>query len=154
MNLPDVRRRLLAFLLSRWVFPILLGIFTLVVLLIQRDSKTFLVLLGASIAFWVSSLQEWRREAADAVKARRRDLDETRRLTYMALIASKSRHPELVGTVGHALAYHGLAVPFDQAAHHLAAVVDHPPGMADDQIRASEQWLRDLIDRITRERGE
>ena len=54
---------------------------------------------------------------------RRADLDETRRLAYMALVAGTTARPELVATVANALAHHGLQVAFQEAADHLAVVV-------------------------------
>jgi hypothetical protein len=68
-------------------------------------------LAGAAITRAVDVTQERRREQAEIRERRRADLDETRRLAYMALVAGTTAHPELVATVANALAHHGLHVP-------------------------------------------
>jgi hypothetical protein len=83
--------------------------------------------------------------AAQADADRRRDLDETRRLAYAALLApGVSRDPVLVATIVNALAHHGLAVDPDIAAEHVQNA---------QSTGESRGWLRDQIDRITAELG-
>ncbi len=114
--------------------------------------------LGALVAYAAGIAQERRRETADAVVTQRRDLDETRRLAYMALVARSPNHPELVATVGNALAHHGLRVPFEEAPVHLATVVDGGPHAerptAESPTAESGHWLRELVHRITNELGD
>jgi hypothetical protein len=76
-------------------------------------------LAGAAITSMVDVAQERRREKDAAQERRRADLDETRRVAYMALIAGTTGYYELVATVGNQLAHHGLHVPFQEAAAHL-----------------------------------
>jgi hypothetical protein len=98
---------------------------------------------GAAITRMVDVTQERRREKAAAQERRRTDLDETRRVAYMALVAGTTGHPELVATVANALAHHGLQVPFQEAAAHLATVVG---GGTEGE---SARWLQEQIDHIT-----
>jgi hypothetical protein len=100
-------------------------------------------LAGAAITRMVDITQERRRDKAAAQERRRTDLDETRRVAYMVLVAGMTRHPELVATVANALAHHGLQAPFQEAATHLAAVV------SGDTEGESRRWLQEQIDRIT-----
>jgi hypothetical protein len=107
-------------------------------------------LLGVALVQLVDRANERRREAAQAHEGRRRDLDETRRLLYMALIVGRTRQDrgaELIGTVVNALVHHQSAVNADQAAVHVAAVIHGGPG------GESERWLQGQIDRITAELG-
>ena len=100
-------------------------------------------LAGAAITRAVDATQERRREKAEAEASRRTDLDETRRLAYMVLVAGATGRPELVATVANALAHHGLQVPFQEAAAHLATVLDG------DTEGESERWLQQQISHIT-----
>jgi hypothetical protein len=102
-------------------------------------------LAGAAITRMVDSTQERRREKAEAKERRRADLDETRRLAYMALVAGTTARPELVATVANALAHHGLEVPFQEAATHLAVVV------RGELNGESGRWLQTHIARLTTE---
>jgi hypothetical protein len=107
-------------------------------------------LLGVALTHLVDRANERRREAVQAREARRRDLDETRRLLYMALVVGRTRQTpgaELIGTVVNALAHHQSAVNADQAAVHVAAVIHGDPE------GASERWLQGQINRITAELG-
>jgi hypothetical protein len=98
---------------------------------------------GAAITRMVDVAQERRRDKAAAQGRRRADLDETRRVAYMALIAGDTGHYELVATVANQLAHHRLQVPFPEAAAHLAAVA------SGDTEGESARWLQDKIDHIT-----
>jgi hypothetical protein len=107
-------------------------------------------LAGAAITRLVDVVQERRREEAVAQERRRTDLDETRRVAYMALIAGETGWTvqsvsgyQLIATVANAFAHHGLQVPFEEAAAHLAQVVS---GETDGD---SGRWLREQIDQLT-----
>jgi hypothetical protein len=107
-------------------------------------------LAGAAITRMVDVAQERRREKAVAQERRRTDLDETRRVAYMALIAGETRDTErsvsayeLIATVANAFAHHGLQVPFEETAAHLAEVV------SGDTEGESGRWLREQIDQLT-----
>lgn len=90
--------------------------------------------------------RERRTAAVEAEASRRRDLDETRRLAYAALLAPGiSRDPVLVATIVNALAHHSLGVDPDIAAEQLQAA------QGDSQSRA---WLRVQIHRISAELGD
>jgi hypothetical protein len=100
-------------------------------------------LAGAAITRAVDATQERRREKAAAEARRRTDLDETRRLAYMLLVAGTTGRHELVGTAANALAHHGLQVPFQEVAAHLVAIANGETG------GESERWLREQIGRIS-----
>jgi hypothetical protein len=100
-------------------------------------------LAGAAITRMVDIAHERRREKAAAQERRRTDLDETRRIAYMALIAGTTRRYELIATVANALAHHGLQTPFQEAVAHLSTVASgHVEG-------ESGRWLQEQIDQIT-----
>lgn len=74
-----------------------------------------------------------------------RDRDETRRLLYMALVASRTNRYNLVGTLINALAHHlpeGERVDPDEAAEHLIAVVNPYAG---ERAEAGHAWLRERL---------
>jgi hypothetical protein len=100
---------------------------------------------GAAVTRAIDLAKERRAEAAQADKDRLRDLDETRRLAYAALVAqrSNSRDPVLIATLLNALAHHGSAVEQAVAAEHLRTL------NRDD----SQRWLQGQIDRINAELG-
>jgi hypothetical protein len=104
-------------------------------------------LAGAAITRLVDLTQERRRDQAATQERRRMDLDETRRVAYMTLVAGTNRDKvrayELVATVANALAHHGLEVPYQEAAGHLVTVIN---GEAEGE---SGQWLQAQIDRLT-----
>jgi hypothetical protein len=102
-------------------------------------------LAGATITRAVDIAQERSREKGAAQERRRTDLDETRRLAYMVLVAGSTERPELVATVANALAHHGRQVPLQEAAFHLVRVLGGETGAE------SERWLREQVDRITME---
>jgi outer membrane murein-binding lipoprotein Lpp len=101
------------------------------------------VLAGAAITRMVDAVQERRREEAAAQERRRTDLDETRRLAYMVLLAGDTKDYELVATVGNALAHHGLQTPFEEATNHLVKLV------RGSRVSGNVQWLQAQIDEIT-----
>jgi hypothetical protein len=100
-------------------------------------------LLGAGITRWVDLAQAARRSHEQEAEARRRDLDETRRVAYMALLVHTTPKYELVATVANALAHHGSDIPSDEAVRHLTAVANG------STAGESAAWLRQQIDAIT-----
>jgi hypothetical protein len=131
----------------------LLGLAAVVLLVLGAPAKAALAgagfaLAGAAVTRAIDLAKERRAEAAQADANRRRDLDETRRVAYMALQAN-SRAPELVATIVNALAYHGLAVDPEEAARHVQNLVSNMPIDRD----RSQRWLQEQIDRITAELG-
>lgn len=84
---------------------------------------------------------------------RERDLDETRRLLYMASVASRTERYNLVGTVVNALVHHHAhaGISAEEATEHLLRVVrDGSEGSAAE----SRDWLDRQISRITSELSE
>lgn len=73
-----------------------------------------------------------------------RDLDETRRLLYMALAMPHTEHHETVGTLINALAHHQGAVTPEDALDQLVAAIEE----TDEDAIA---WVHGQIDRITSE---
>ena len=57
-------------------------------------------LLGVALAHLIDRANERRREAVQAHEGRRRDLDETRRLLYMALIVGRTRQTQALSSSG------------------------------------------------------
>jgi hypothetical protein len=88
--------------------------------------------------------------AEQARASRQRDLDETRRVAYMALLANRAQAPELVATIVNALAHHGLGADPALAASHLTNLVNTTP----INRPASERWLQEQIDEINRKLGQ
>lgn len=84
-----------------------------------------------------------RDEAVAAVNEEQaRDRDETRRLLYMALVASRTERYNLVGTLMNALLHHsGYAADLsaNEVADRLVSVVN-----GEDTHR---EWVNDLIER-------
>jgi hypothetical protein len=81
---------------------------------VTKEAAAGFALAGAAITRMVDVAQERRRDKAAAQERRRVDLDETRRVAYMALIAGDTGYYELVATVANQLAHHGLQVPFPE----------------------------------------
>lgn len=76
------------------------------------------------------------------------DFDETRRLLYMALLATRTKRYNLAGTLVNALKHHH-AVDLDTAeiTEHVVDAVENPDS-------ASRAWVQEQIDRITAELGD
>jgi hypothetical protein len=89
--------------------------------------------------------KERREEAAEEELGRRRDLDETRRLAYMALVGGTTEHPELVATIANALAHHGSGADPDEVAANVAAVI------RGEDNGESRRWLLAQVELITAE---
>jgi hypothetical protein len=74
-----------------------------------------------------------------------RDLDETRRLLYMALVTGKTKRYNLAGTLINALRHHQGVTDPDLEEQVVAQV---------EGTSADEAWARRVISRITTELGE
>src|SRR5258708_5618102 len=132
----------------------LLGLAAVLLLAHGAPSKAALAgagfaLLGAAVTRAIDLARERQAEAARADADRRRDLDETRRVAYMALYAADSRAPELVATLVNALAHHQSAVDPKLAAMHVATIVTGGAGDARQRVLG----LQGHIDRMTAELG-
>lgn len=79
------------------------------------------------------------------------DFDETRRLLYMALLATRTKRYNLAGTLVNALKHHHAVdgLDADEIADHVVSVVE---GTGDDS--GSREWLQAQIDRISAELGD
>ena len=127
----------------------LLGLAAVVLLVLGAPAKAALAgagfaFIGAAVTRGIDLAKERRAAEAQADADRRRDLDETRRLAYMALVTQASGgRAELVATLVNALAHHGLAVDTSVAVEHIQNL-----GRGE-----SERWLQSQIDRITAELG-
>jgi alkanesulfonate monooxygenase SsuD/methylene tetrahydromethanopterin reductase-like flavin-dependent oxidoreductase (luciferase family) len=74
-----------------------------------------------------------------------KDLDETRRLLYMALYRPRTERAELVGTVVNALAHHSLGLDPDEVADQLISWLEDGHGNASEWVRAR---IADLTARL------
>jgi hypothetical protein len=134
-----------------YLAPALLAVVALAFLIVGGPSKDAVVgagfaLAGAAATRAIDVAHERRRDASEIDANRRRDLDETRRLLYMALVVGRARQhqgAELVATIVNALVHHQSAIPVDEAVAHVAAVVRGGVGSE------SERWLEAQIERIT-----
>ena len=146
-----VREVVLQVLRSYWS-AVLLGLAAVLLLALGAPSKTAIAaagfaFTGAAVTRAIDLARERRAEAARADSERRRDLDETRRLAYMALAAGHTDRYELVATIVNALAHHQSGADPETAMRHIATVVNSGPGDPGE----SEAWLREHIDRINAE---
>ena len=71
------------------------------------------------------------------------DLDETRRLLYMALMSSRTERYVLAGTLVNALAHHNLNLDADDTMNRLVDLLKR--GASDDAVA----WARDIINQLT-----
>jgi hypothetical protein len=85
-----------------------------------------------------------------AEEGRKRDLDETRRLAYMALMSKGTRNYELAATIANALVHHQQTAEVGDALTHLTVLANGGPGNTDE----SEEWLNDQVWEITSELGD
>lgn len=137
----------------RYWSAVLLAIAAVVLLVVGNPSKDAVVgagfaFLGAAVTRGIDLAREHRTEAAQAEEVRRRDLDETRRVVYMALASQKTQRYELAATIVNALAHHQSAIDPDEAMRYVTAVVN-----GGSEAALSEQWLRGQIQRISAELG-
>lgn len=107
-------------------------------------------LAGAAAARFIDLDRERRTEAKRAEDERKRDLDETRRLAYMALMSKGTRNYELAATLTNALVHHQRAAEVGDALTYLTALADGGPDDAD----TSEEWLNEQIWGITSKLGD
>jgi hypothetical protein len=79
------------------------------------------------------------------------DFDETRRLLYMALLASRTKKYNLAGTLVNALRHHHGVNDLSaaQVEEHILNVLEGGDGEP-----ASRAWLLKQVDRITTELGD
>lgn len=130
-----------------WTF-VLLGIAAIVLLLVGAPTKAALAgagfaFVGAAVTRFIDIASERKAATVRANDARLADLDETRRLAYMALLAQTSgARAAIDATLVNALAHHGLGVDPDEAARYVQSL---------DQDQ-SRRWLEGQISRITAER--
>jgi hypothetical protein len=84
----------------------------------------------------------------------RNDLDETRRLLYMALLEPRTeRWPNLGGTLINALAHHSGRAAAEECIAHLRALCGPRDETTDEAIAAAKAWAQALIDQITADLG-
>lgn len=102
-------------------------------------------LAGAAAARFIDLDRERRAELKQAEEDRRRDLDETRRLAYMALMSKGTQNYELAATIANALVHHQQMASVGDALTYLVILADGGPGDIDE----SEEWLNDQIWAIT-----
>lgn len=106
---------------------------------------------GAAVTRLVDIASKNRDDKAREIQRRREDLDETRRLAYIALAAAPQgalrQHgsPELVATLVNAFAHHGLGVDPKEATDHVVAILSGV-GVADGAA-----WLQGRITEINAE---
>ena len=74
-----------------------------------------------------------------------KDLDETRRLAYMALSGLPAGDRSLAGTLVNALVHHQGAATADEALKNVTALLKDP------QDEEARQWLLGHVERITAE---
>lgn len=75
-----------------------------------------------------------------------RDLDETRRLLYMALLVGRTKRYNLAGTLVNALVHHHAA------SLDIRVVTDHVVNVVEgNDETGSRAWLQEQVDRITQE---
>jgi hypothetical protein len=129
-----------------------LAVAAVVLLLLGVPSKAALAgagfaFLGAAVTRIIDLAREHRTKAAQAEESRRRDLDETRRVAYMALASLETERYELAATIVNALAHHGSAVDPEIAMRNVIVIMNRGPGTTGE----SEEWLRGHIKRIIAE---
>jgi hypothetical protein len=148
-------RRVVSELRGYWT-AVLLGVAALVLLLLGAPTKAALAgvgfaFIGAALTRAVDVAKEHRAAAAQADAERRRDLDETRRLAYMALDLDVIPHAELNSTLINALVHHGLETDRDVATEHIGLLLS-PTASARHKAEARD-WVFEQIERITDELG-
>ncbi len=132
--------------------PLALAAIVLLVMSAVMSAPASTALVGASSALAGAAAtriidldRERRAEAAEEEGSHRRDLDETRRIAYMALACRETERYELVATIVNALAHHGSAINPHDAMRHVLTIVKGGAG----DVGESLAWLRGEIGRIT-----
>jgi hypothetical protein len=100
---------------------------------------------GATVVRIVDVGQERGRARTAEREARRKGLDETRRLLYMATMTGARDSAELNATLVNALAHHGMGIS-DHVSLRILAKVDGAP--------SRQEWIVEQIRRITDELGD
>jgi len=123
----------------------LLALVAVVLLVVGTPAKAALAgagfaLLGAAVTRGIDVANERKRMWTQGLADRRRDVDETRRLAYAALVGG-SNDPVLLGTLLNALIHHGHTVVPRQAFEHLTSL----------DTEEGRKWLLDQIERLTYE---
>ena len=103
-------------------------------------------LAGVAATRFIDLEREHRAQVAQSEASHQRDLDETRRIAYMALACRETERYELVATIVNALAHHGSAADPVQAMRHLINITKGGP-----DVDNSLAWLRGEIGRLTTE---
>jgi hypothetical protein len=73
-----------------------------------------------------------------------KDLDETRRLLYGCLVASRTKRWEVVGTVANALLHHGHNIDIEPSD-----LLDLLVNVVDGNDATGKAWINGQVDRIT-----
>jgi hypothetical protein len=76
-----------------------------------------------------------------------RDLDETRRLLYMALLVPRTRHWELAATIVNAVKHH------QQVDIPTSELIDRVTGYIESNGKKNGKWVRGQIQRCIDELG-
>jgi hypothetical protein len=108
-------------------------------------------LAGATFTRVADQTREHRAEQAAARANHQRDLDETRRVAYMALLCGKTDRYEVAATTINALVHHGAGVDFSEAFVYVIAAVQ---GGRSCKAKVGRAWLQEQIGRITGELAE
>jgi hypothetical protein len=95
----------------------------------------------AGLALAAATVTRWIDVAVQQSDSRRKDLNETRRVLYMARLAGQTPHAELVGTIVNALAHHGSEIDAREASVMVADAIN---GGA-----AGRVWVDQQIAQIT-----
>ena len=107
-------------------------------------------LAGVAGARFIDLDRERRAEQRLAAESRKRDLDETRRLAYFALMSKGTRNYELAATIANAIEHHQQGAGTGEAFQYLKTLADGGPG----DISVAEEWLYDQIFGIGTELGD
>jgi len=127
------------------------AVFLVLSAVLSAPTSTALVGAGSALAGVAATRiidleREHRAQVAQSEVSHQRDLDETRRIAYMALACRETERYELVATTVNALAHHGSAVDPDQAMTHLITIIRGGP-----DVDNSVAWLRGEISRLALE---
>jgi hypothetical protein len=107
-------------------------------------------LAGAAATEFSGLLRQRRAQDREDEKERRRDLDETRRLAYMALMSKGTRSYEVAATIANALGHHQQADDIADGLAHLTALANGDP----DNGGEREAWLNGLIEMLSIQLGD
>jgi hypothetical protein len=130
----------------------LIGLVAAVLLIVGTSSGEALAaagftFAGVAVARFLDLANEQHRKRTEDRAARRRDLDETRRLAYAALARSRTfldiDGAMLAGTLVNALVHHGVGVDAEEAVETVPRIV------SGTQPNETAAWLRDKIDLLT-----